>query len=192
MCCIVDMIHPDFTHCTTLTQFYDEACDLFTAEYGEHFTLYWENIRQLASHCDSYKELGAFQGVSAAAAMLGNPGMRYVELIDVTFERLVPHQHVFKDFSGELKLNQNSSVDSTVAVTPVDMMLVDSLHNTKHVIQELHLHAPHVRKYIVFHDATYAPIKRVIDDFVVSNNEWKYLIYDDRSFGFAVIEKTPA
>ena len=68
-------------------------------------------------------------------------------------------------------------------------MLVDSLHTQKHVTQELHLHAPHTNKYIVFHDATYPPIKQVIDNFVVKNPHWKYLIYDNRSFGYAVIEK---
>ena len=115
--------------------------------------------------------------------------MRYVELIDVTFERLVPHQHVFKDFSGELKLNQNSSIDSTMTITAVDMMLVDSLHDVKHVTQELHLHAPQVEKYIVFHDAKHPPIKDVIDRFVSKNEQWQYLIYDDRSFGYAIIEK---
>jgi hypothetical protein len=183
------MIHPDFSHCRTLQEFYDQACDQFTAEYGEHFVLYWQHIRQLAQYCDSYKELGAFQGVSAAAAMLGNPGMRYIELIDVTFERLIPHQQVFKDFSGELKLNQNSSVNPNIPVTLVDMMLVDSLHNAKHVTQELRLHAPQVKKYIVFHDAKHPSIKEVIDRFVAKNKEWQYLIYDDRSFGYAVIEK---
>ena len=183
------MIHPDFSHCHSLQEFYDQACDQFTAKYGEHFVLYWQHIRQLAQHCDSYKELGAFQGVSAAAAMLGNPHMRHVELIDVTFERLVPHQHVFKDFSGELKLNQNSSVDPTISMTAVDMMLVDSLHTATHVIQELDLHAPYVKKYIVFHDAKYPPIKDVIDRFVAKNEQWQYLIYDDRSFGYAVLEK---
>jgi hypothetical protein len=183
------MIHPDFSHCFSLQAFYDKACTLFTAEYGVDFVLYWQHINQLAKHCDSYKELGAFQGVSAAAAMLGNPQMKYVELVDVTFERLVPHQHVFKDFPGELKLNLNSSVDPAVPVSTVDMILVDSLHTAKHVIQELHLHAPHVKKYIVFHDAKYPPIKEVIDKFVAKNKEWRYLIYDDRSFGYAVIEK---
>ena len=140
------MIHPDLSHCHSLQEFYDQACDQFTAKYGEHFVLYWQHIRQLAQHCDSYKELGAFQGVSAAAAMLGNPGMQY-------------------------------------------MMLVDSLHTATHVIQELHLHAPYVKKYIVFHDAKYPPIKDVIDRFVAKNEQWQYLIYDDRSFGYAVLEK---
>jgi len=184
------MIHPDFSQCRSLQELYDQACVQFTAQYGEHFVLYWEEIKRLAQYCDSYKELGAFQGVSAAAAMLGNPNMKFVELIDVTFERLVPHQHVFKDFSGALNLNQTSSVDPNMVFTDVDMMLVDSLHDAKHVIQELRLHASHVRKYIVFHDAKYPPIKDVIDRFVIKNTQWKYLIYDDRSFGYAVIERT--
>jgi hypothetical protein len=189
MCCTVDMIHPDFTHCTTLKQFYNEACDLFISEYGEHFTLYWEHIRELAQHCDSYKELGAFQGVSAAAAMLGNPDMRYIELIDVTFKQLIPHRQVFAEFRGKLKLIEKSSVDPSLEIIPVDMMLVDSLHDAKHVAQELRIHAASVARYIIFHDATYVPIKKVIDRFVSKNKEWRYLIYDDRSFGYAVIEK---
>ena len=46
-----------------------------------------------------------------------------------------------------------------------------------------------MRKYIVFHDAKYPPIKDVIDRFVAKNEQWQYLIYDDRSFGYAVLEK---
>lgn len=183
------MIHPDFTTCRNLQEFYDTACDLFTKEYGIDFILYWQHIHQLARHCDSYKELGAFQGVSAAAAMLGNPGMHYVELVDVTFERLLPHQQVFKTFAGRLNLYQISSVSSDISVVPVDMMLVDSLHTAAHVSKELEIHAPHVKKYIVFHDAKYKPIKQVIDKFVSKNKAWQYLTYDDRSFGYAVIEK---
>jgi hypothetical protein len=183
------MIHPNFSHCSTLEEFYSQACTLFSAEYGSDFILYWEHIRQLAKECRSYKDLGTLQGVSAAAAILGNSDMAYVELVDVNFHPLQPHQHVFEQFQGELKLNQNSSVDPAVPVSNVDMMLVDSLHTKKHVTQELHLHAPHTNKYIVFHDAKYPPIKQVIDKFIEKNPQWKYLIYDDRSFGYAVIEK---
>jgi hypothetical protein len=32
-------------------------------------------------------------------------------------------------------------------------------------------------------------LQEVIDKFVAKNKEWRYLIYDDRSFGYAVIEK---
>jgi hypothetical protein len=41
----------------------------------------------------------------------------------------------------------------------------------------------------VFHDAKYPPIKDVIDRFVAKNEQWQYLTYDDRSFGYAVLEK---
>jgi hypothetical protein len=182
------MIHPDFSQCRSLQELYDQACVQFTAQYGEHFVLYWEEIKRLAQYCDSYKELGAFQGVSAAAAMLGNPNMKFVELIDVTFERLVPHRHVFRDFPGHIEFSEHSSIDPSRPIKAVDMMLVDSLHTVKHIKTELKMHAPMVNQYIVFHDARHPPIKKIIDDFV-EHTTWQYLVYDDRSFGYAVIEK---
>lgn len=186
------MIHPDFSHCCSLKELYDQACIQFTQQYGPHFVLYWEEIKRLARYCDSYKELGAFQGVSAAAAMLGNSSMRFVELIDVTFDLLEPHRHVFQDFAGNLQFSQHSSIDNSKPIHAVDMMLVDSLHCHKHVTQELRLHAPTVSRYIVFHDAKYPPIKQVIDKFVANNSQWTLMIYDDRSFGYAIIEKSQA
>jgi cephalosporin hydroxylase len=84
--------------------------------------------------------------------------------------------------------NHNSSIDANVPVSTVDMLMVDSIHTYKHVCAEIKLHAPKVNKYIVFHDARYPPIKKAIDEFV-ARGDWEYVVYDDRSFGYAIIKR---
>lgn len=183
------MLTPNFSHCNNLLEFYNHACDSFIKEYGPDFILYYQHIQKLISECESYKELGVLSGVSAAAAWLGNPTLKHLELVDINFDTIAPHRHLFEqECHDRVIFNHNSSVDSTIPVSTVDMLMVDSMHTYKHVRSELKLHAPKVNKYIVFHDAKHPPVKRAIDEFV-TEGKWKYLVYDDRSFGYAIVER---
>lgn len=181
------MITPDFSQCTNLKDFYDHAEKCYTERYGPDFVLYYNHLSELIKECKSYKELGSLSGVSAAVAMLGNPELDLVEMVDINFDTIAPHRHLFNEFKGKLTFNNNSSTNSDIPVTEVDMLMIDSVHSYKHVCRELRLHAPKARKYILFHDTNQAPVKRAVDEFLNDNTQWKYVICDDRSFGYAVI-----
>lgn len=182
------MLTPNFSQCNTLNEFYDHAKKCFTEQYGPEFLLYYNHINELVKECKSYKELGVLSGGSAAAAILGNPDLELVELVDINFDTIAPHKHLFNEFKGKLVFNKNSSIDANVPVTEVDALMVDSVHTYKHVSAELKLHAPGARKYIIFHDANQPGVKRAIDEFV-ENNPWEYVICDNHSFGYAVIKR---
>ena len=181
------MITPDFSQCTSLRDFYDHAERCYTERYGPDFVLYYNHLNSLIKECKSYKELGVLSGVSAAAAILGNPDLELVEMVDINFDTIAPQRHLFDEFRGQLTFNKNSSIDTAIPVTEVDLLMVDSVHTYKHVRNELRLHAPKARKYILFHDTNQAPVKRAVDEFIADNPQWKYVICDDRSFGYAVI-----
>jgi cephalosporin hydroxylase len=183
------MLTPNFSQCISLTEFYNHACECFIKEYGSDFVLYYQHIQKLIPECQSYKELGVLSGVSAAAAWVGNPSLNHLELVDINFDTISPHRHLFEQECGNrVVFNHNSSIDPDVPVSTVDMLMVDSMHTYRHVRAELELHAPNVKKYIVFHDAKHPPVKQAIDEFL-SRNEWEYVIYDDRSFGYAIIQR---
>ena len=182
------MLTPNFSQCTTLAEFYNHARQCFTEQYGPDFVLYYDHLSKLIKECNSYKELGVLSGVSAAAAILGNPALELVEMVDINFDTIAPHKHLFEEFNGRLVYNNNSSVDAKIPVTEVDMLMVDSMHTYKHVRAELKLHAPKTRKYIVFHDANQAGVKQAIDEFV-EEGQWKYVICDNRSYGYAITER---
>ena len=183
------MLTPNFVHCKDLKEFYEYACECLIQEYGADFILYYQHIQRLIPECRSYKELGVLSGVSAAAAWLGNRDLEYIELVDINFDTIAPHRHLFEnECQARVHFNHNSSIDHTVPVSKVDMLMVDSMHTFKHVRAELRLHAPKVNKYIVFHDARHPPVKRAIDEFVAEGH-WQYLVYDNRSYGYAVVER---
>ena len=183
------MLIPNFNQCNSLLEFYNYACECFVKEYGPEFILYYQHIQRLIPECESYKELGVLSGVSAAAAWVGNTNLKYIELVDVNFDTIAPHRHLFEqECEDRLVFNHNSSIDANVPVSTVDMLMVDSVHTYKHVCAEIKLHAPNVNKYIVFHDARYPPIKKAIDEFVAVG-DWEYVVYDDRSFGYAIIKR---
>lgn len=182
------MLTPNFSQCITLAEFYNHARQCFISEYGPDFVLYYDHLSKLVKECNSYKELGVLSGVSAAAAILGNPKLDLVEMVDINFDTIAPHKHLFDEFQGRLIYNKNSSIDAKIPVTEVDMLMVDSMHTYKHVRAELQLHAPKTQKYIIFHDAKLPQVKKAIDEFV-DQGQWKYVVYDDRSYGYAVVER---
>ena len=77
-------------------------------------------------------------------------------------------------------------------------MLVDSLHIYEQVAEELRLHAPKVRKYIVFHDTTtFADhgefggkgIWPAVQEFIDSHPEWQMIERRTNNNGLTVLKK---
>jgi hypothetical protein len=123
--------------------------------HGPKYCAHHDLIQTHIKDCDSFKELGTHQGASAAAALLA--GVKEVHLVDHTLEKYNWQKHLFEEFAKQNNVNLNayecSSIDKQCAI-PTDMLHIDSLHEWRWTIQELTLHAPITKKYIVLHDTS--------------------------------------
>jgi len=180
------MIQGNFENCRTLSEFYQQASELYAERYGIAHLDYYKTIESLVKQVNSYKELGSMQGVSAAAAILGNPNLTFIEMIDITFKYLNPHRKLFSEFNGKLKF---SECDSTKCkINEVDMTFIDSLHKYNHLKKEISLHAPKTKKFLMFHDTNLKGIKKAIKE-TVNTTDWKYKIVNEQGCGFTVLER---
>ena len=182
------MIKGDFTHCENIVQFYSEIRTLHEEAHGKEYVAHHDEMSRLAKECTSYRELGTMQGATAAA--LAVAGIPYIQLVDITFEKFRPYQHLFKDIN--LEMHEISSIDPSLSsLKPVDMMLVDSVHVGAYTLKELALHAKSVRKYIVFHD-TVKPtddIQKAIMQFLKQNTNWTLETVYTQNVGFTTIRR---
>ena len=162
--------------------------------HGLHYCAHHDFIQKYMPECDSYKELGLHQGASAAAALLG--GAKEVHLVDCTLERYNQQKHLFEKFAEENNVSLNvyemSSIDKQCAAQ-TDMLLIDSLHKWYWTIQELELHAPVTKKYIVLHDTTIvagrpSAIGPGIREWC-KHNDWKVLEEETKNVGSMIIKR---
>jgi hypothetical protein len=91
--------------------------------------------------------------------------------------------------------------DLEISIEPTDMLFIDTLHTYDQLRQELFLHAPNVKKYILMHDTeTYgvvgsAPGQRgllpALEEFLASNEglNWKIIEVFRNMHGLTVIER---
>lgn len=149
------MINAKLDHVKTLPEFYVEIRRQHEDAHGSEYCWQHDAMQKLMVSCKSYKELGTHQGASAAAACLTAP--RSVTLVDISFEKWRPFEHLFRDYCDEnkikLEVNEISSTDPA-SVSPVDLLLIDSNHQPAHLQRELQMHAHLVQKYIVLHDTS--------------------------------------
>tara|TARA_R110002096_G_C14557443_1_gene719662 strand:+ start:629 stop:1216 length:588 start_codon:yes stop_codon:yes gene_type:complete len=153
------MLTADIKDPLTLAEFYDQirSQQEDPDNHGAGYCAHHDMIQYFMEGCKSYRELGTHQGASAAAALLSpNTPMR-VDLVDITMEKLNWQKKLFLEFCDmnwvDINIYEMSSIDPRCAA-PVDMLMIDSLHQWKWTEKELALHAPLVNKYIVFHDTT--------------------------------------
>ncbi len=162
--------------------------------HGANYCAHHDFIQKYMPECDSYKELGLHQGASAAAALLG--GAKEVHLIDHTLEKYNWEKHLFEKFVEEndvsLNVYEMSSIDKRCAVE-TDMLMIDSLHKWSWTIQELELHSPYTKKYIVFHDTAIvnkrpSDIGPGIREWCKHNN-WEVLEEETKNVGSMIIKR---
>ena len=180
----------------TLEEFYSQirTQQEDTKHHGPHYCAHHDFVQKYMPECDSYKELGLHQGASAAAALLG--GAKEVHLIDHTLEKYNWEKHLFEKFAEENNVSLNvyemSSIDKQCAAQ-TDMLMIDSLHKWSWTIQELELHAPVTKKYIVFHDT--AIVNKRPSDIGpgirewCKHNDWEVLEEEKRNVGSMIIKR---
>lgn len=185
------MIKGNFTHCTTLQQFYDEIVAVQNAAHGNSYTAHHTDLISLMSDCVSYKELGVNQGATAAAVMLQAP--KYIELIDIDLSNFNDYKHLFEQFAEDnnvyMSTKEIGSTDHNLQITECDMLFVDSLHDMHHIERELKLHGPKTNKYIVIHDTGDRPLNHVGAMQVLIPMGWKELKHDKRGYGHSIFTR---
>lgn len=185
------MIKGDFTHCTTLQQFYDDIVAVQKEAHGEQYTAHHADLIELMLQCRTYKELGVNQGATAAAVLLQAP--KYIELVDIVLTNFNENRHLFDQFAQDndvlLSVKEIGSTDPALDITECDLLFVDSVHTASHVEQELLLHAPKTNKYIVIHDTGDIPTNHSMALGVLRLMGWEEVKHDLRGYGHSIFKK---
>lgn len=190
------MIKPDLTYCKDIHEFYSEIKRLQSGQHGEEYIAHHKALIEKAKECETIKEIGVCQGATLAGLLLTNP--KKITGIDIYPKHFYPYQKHFEDYAKENNIDfefiVGDSHDPKLATT-VDMLHIDSLHKPEHLMKELIIHAPKVRKYIVFHDtANYKTSKGLfvtIAKYITEiEQEWKVVDHYIHRVGYTVIERT--
>ena len=164
-------------------------------KYNEHEIIRDDILKQFSTGCKVVKELGVWQG-GTLAMFLFQDGVEKVIGIDISFNKYMgsvkKHLDAYAEESGkEVTCIQTSSL-SEASVSPCDFLHIDSLHDPKHLMSELKLHADSVSKYIAFHDVNQKnrELFKVVMNFMerVQPGIWRIVIdYDKGKCGCLVI-----
>ena len=191
------MIKPDISHVKDIKEFYEELVSAQQGSHGKEYTEHHKALVKCAKECETIKELGVCQGATLAAMLMTNP--KKIAGYDIAAYYFEPYMKHFEKYAEENNIdfsyNQMSSHDPA-SVSEVDMLHIDSLHQPDHLLQELKLHAPHVKKYIVFHDtANFKGSKglfKTIAHYITEiEQEWTVVDHYIQRVGYTVIKRTP-
>ena len=191
------MINAELSHCKTLPEWYKSIRQQHETAHGHEYCHQHDSMQKLMANCDSYRELGTHQGASLAAACLTNP--KSVTAVDIDLHRWRPFESVFRDYCDEnditLQVNEMSSHDPK-STGPTDLLLIDSLHNARHLVGELDLHLPYTRKYVVLHDTSILhgrdndALFQVVKQYCDRINPWEIKEHNTTNVGYTVMENT--
>ena len=191
------MIKPDMTYVKSLPEFYEEIKRLqsgaHTAEYVEHHKALKKCIND--PDVNVVKEIGVCQGGTLAAMMMEKP--KVLHGYDVAAYYFEPYRSLFENYAKENNIefsyHEISSLDKR-SVYECDLLHIDSLHQPAHLMQELKLRAPTVKKYIAFHDTanfkTSSGLFKTIAQYITEvEQSWKIVDHYIHRVGYTVIQR---
>lgn len=186
------MIRANLDHVSTLEEFYSEIRRQQEEAHGHDYCQQHDAIQRLLKDCKTYKELGTNQGGTAAAALLMKP--KRVELVDINLDNYRKYaQPIFEKYCEENGIELVAKeVDSTsdASLGPeVEVMLIDSLHQRRHMEAELEKHQSRVSKYIVFHDTSSVPELYHGIIYFCNKNPWELFERGTSNVGYTVIKR---
>jgi len=185
----------DFSACTTLEDCF--AVKKLHQSLNKHESLRDAALSKYATSCKVVKELGVFQGVTFGR-FLSLDGVEEVVGVDISFDL---YRSKIKDIidsyaaanKKKVTILEMSSTD-TKSVSPCDFLHIDSVHNARHLLSELALHASSVSGRIAFHDvnqnerALHKVVVKFVNEF--QPNTWEIIEdYDQGKCGFTIIER---
>jgi hypothetical protein len=189
------MIKPDLKYTKNLQEFYQEIKNKQTSAHGIDYIAHHQALINCAKESKTIKEIGVCQGATLACLLLTNP--EKLTGIDIMPKYFEPYKTHFINYSLENNIDFSFQIlDSTdpASVSEVDLLHIDSLHTPDHLMKELKLHAPHVKKYIVFHDtANFKNAKglfQTIAQYITFiEQEWKIFDHFIHNVGYTVIKR---
>ena len=178
----------------SLQEYYDKLIKLQDSHVKKFLTatMYMKIITKYVQECDSFTEFGICQGSTLAAALFTQPSR--VRAYDIDLKWYDDVSNLFETFSQEHRIDFKvfeEDTSSCKVIESTDMLHVDSLHTYNHAFAELKRHAHQVKKYIVFHDTTYAPgIYKAIEEYITKHDSsWKIIERFKPAVGYTVIER---
>lgn len=138
-------------------------------------------IKLLSSQCDKVIEFGVRAGNSTIAILAGNP--QQLISVDINLPELY-----LKD--PRWKFIQSTSINPNLDLGYADMLLIDSLHEYDHCIQELMMWNKRIKLYICLHDVVSCPgVRQAVDEFLENKKEWKSVYYTPIAHGFEILQR---
>ena len=191
------MIKPDLTNTKSLNEFYHKIYHAHAKTHGEEYVAHHKAIENCINDNDVkvVKELGVCQGATLAKMLLCKPDI--VHGYDILPRYFDPYKHLFESYSKENQINFKFYDISSVSIKSVsmcDMLHIDTLHQPRQLIQELRLHGPTVKKYIVFHDTSNYPganglLKTIAEYITEWDQNWKIVDHYIQRVGYTVIQR---
>lgn len=186
------MIRANIT-ATDLPTFYAQICAAQQAAHGADYTAHHEVItRAVSLGCKTYCELGVNQGATVACALLS--GFEGVQGIDKDIGPLTVFMALFVDWG--IRCGVAISVKEQDSRIPlhgeVDFLLIDSLHEPDHVREELRVHGPNVRRFILAHDTNRQNYCAAIVDWVeAQGGRWTVQELSPSGCGHMLLARRP-
>ena len=183
------MIRLKKTDFRVLQEFYDSIRWCHENAHGKDYTAQHDVIKLKASECQTYRELGIMQGATAAAAALA--GYEKLHLIDVSIQPFEPYISLFDSIKPKVTIEERSSIRyKPNELEKVDFLLIDSLHIPGHLKQELKIHAPRVKKYILFHDTfSKTSLHKEVLFYIKTKPQWELVEYYEKNVGYTLIKR---
>jgi cephalosporin hydroxylase len=141
--------------------------------------------------CQVIRELGVAQGGTLAALLRTRP--KKLTGIDIASNRFMPYMKYFTTYADrhgiEFEFIERNSLDESSAA-PCDLLHIDSRHTHDHLFEELRLHGPLVKKYIVCHDTNNAGLLMAIAKYITLGNPgWQIIEHHSKNVGFTVLKR---
>lgn len=161
---------------------YEEFC-VTESDINQHLP----TLKSYYDKCDSVTELGVRGCVSLFAALASNANK--VVAVDI-FNVWVPEVD---------KLTFICADDLAIEIEETDFLFIDSKHTYNHFKEELRLHAGKAKRFIGAHDTgifgrnsddgTVKGLLDALEDFLLSNPEWRICYQTEINNGLTIIEK---
>ena len=166
---------------TNLELEYKMVCDCAT-DINEHLPI----LRKYAEQCDHVIELGVRYGNSTVAFMAARP-KKFIAY-DLQYNDKMDYLKLIAEENGinfELKIENPLDLENDKSdLEETDLLFIDTNHHATQMREELRLHSPKARKFIIMHDTTVFwsrgagddhmddGMKLAIEPFLENSKEW--------------------
>jgi hypothetical protein len=167
---------------------YKLVCDCAT-DINEHLPV----LRKYAEQCDHITELGVRYGNSTVAFMAARP-KKFIAY-DLQYNDKMDYLKLIAEESGidfELKIeNPLNLEDDRSELEETDLLFIDTNHHATQMREELRLHSPKARKYIIMHDTTTFYDRGAGDDHMEDGMKLAIEPFlEDKSNGWAMVYRS--